>query len=227
MIRSREDPSRTDWDALFTLCLTLVASLLTLGTANCFALYRVVRAARVRVDTHRASPLILVPGKRLIDHRPDADFERRLRCAAQLSAREPAHLILILGGVTGDSQVSEADAGARFLRALPNGGALRIELESASRDTLTNLRNVRALLARRSATMVATLISNRYHLARIGLIATSLGIAHRLWPAEDPREPGAAPWPALLRESFFYLWFMVGKGWATLTRNARMLARVT
>ncbi len=221
------DPSPIDRDALFTVCLTLLVSLLTLGAANLWALYRVVAAARARPDPGMASTLILVPGKRLVEGRPDADFERRLLGAAALSALDPRHLILILGGVTGDARVSEAAAGARFLRELPNGGSLRIELESDSRDTLTNLRNVRELLARRSGGTQATLISNRYHLARIGLIAESLKIGHRLWPAEERFAPGAALWPALLRESFFYLWFLVGKGWATLTRNARMLGRVT
>ena len=83
------------------------------------------------------------------------------------------------------------------------------------------------MLKRRSSGMVATLISNRYHLARIGLIASSLGIAYRLWPAEDRFAPALRLWPTLIRESVFYLWFVVGKGWATLTGNTRMLARVT
>jgi hypothetical protein len=216
-----------DRDAVFTCGLTLLASLLCLGAANLFALYRVVSAARIRTDYCKAGPLLLVPGKRLIGERPDADFETRLRCAAALSVRDPEHLILILGGVTGAGQISEAAAGAHFLRTLPNGGALRIELESASRDTLTNLRNVRTLLQRHPDRPAAILISNRYHLARIGLIANSLGIEHRLWPAEDRFGADAASWPGLLRESFFYLWFLVGKGWATLTGNTRMLARVT
>jgi uncharacterized SAM-binding protein YcdF (DUF218 family) len=221
------DRNPFDRDAALTLGLTLLASLLTLGIANLFALYRVVRATRVRADPSGTSGLILVPGKRLIGERPDADFERRLRCAAALSALDPSHPILILGGFTGAARVSEAAAGAHFLHSLPNGDALRIELESASRDTLTNLRNVRALLQRSPGAIDVTLISNRYHLARIGLIATSLGIRHRLWPAEERGVPGAAPWSALLRESLFYLWFLVGKGWARLTRNGRMLARVT
>jgi uncharacterized SAM-binding protein YcdF (DUF218 family) len=227
MAPAPRDPSPLDRDALFTFALTLLVSLLTLGIANLFALYRVLAAARLRTDPGSASPLLLVPGKRLIGERPDCDFALRLRRAAALSAQDPGHLILILGGITGEAQVSEAAAGARYLRALPNGGALHIELESASRDTLTNLRNVRELLARRPGGPPATLISNRYHLARIGLIADSLRIGHRLWPAEERFAPDAALWPVLLRESFFYLWFLVGKGWARLTRNARMLGRVT
>jgi hypothetical protein len=116
-VSKRPVTSRIDGDTIFTLGLTLVVSLLSLGAANLFALHRVVSAARVRVDPRDTSPLVLVPGKRLIDQRLDLDFELRLRRAAALSS--------------------------------------------------------------------------------------------------------------LVRESLFYLWFVVGKGWATLTCNTLMLARVT
>lgn len=221
------DRVSTDWDAILTLTLTLLVSLCTLGTANLIALSRVVSAARVRFVEIETGRLLLVPGKRLVDGRPDGDFECRLLRAAGMSVRQPNHLILILGGMTGNAPVSEAAAGAQFIRSLPNGESLRVELESASRDTLTNLRNVRDMLRYRPDDRDAILISNRYHLARIGLIADSLGIAHRLCPAEDGFGRVVTTSPVLLRESFFYLWFVVGKGWAILTRNRRMLERVT
>lgn len=227
MLQETQDPSGIDRDAILTLGLTVLVSLLSLGAANLFALYRVVSVARIRVDPRDASPLILVPGKRLIGQHPDADFESRLRRAAALSALDPGHPILILGGVTGEAPISEAEAGARFLRSLPNGASLRIELESASRNTLGNLRNVRALLERHSNGMAATLISNRYHLARVGLIASSLGIVNRPWPAEERFDAGPRLWPTLARESLLYLWFVVGKRWAILTGNTRMLSRIT
>jgi len=72
----------------------------------------------------------------------------------------------------------------------------------------------------------ATLVSSRSHLARIGMIATSLGIPHRLWPAEDRFAPNAANLLALSTEAFYVLWFATGRGWARITRNRRMLARV-
>jgi uncharacterized SAM-binding protein YcdF (DUF218 family) len=221
------DRVSTDWDALLTFTLTLLISLGTLGIANLLALSRVVSTARVRLAEIETGRLLLVPGKRLVDGRPDGDFEYRLRRAAELSAHQPNHRILILGGVTGNAPVSEAAAGARFIRSLPDGESLHVELESTSRDTLTNLRNVRDMLRYRPDATDVILISNRYHLARIGLIADSLGIAHRLCPAEDRCGNALTLWPVLLRESFFYLWFVVGKGWAILTRNRRMLERVT
>lgn len=221
------DRVSTDWDALLTFTLTLLVSLGTLGIANLLALSRVVSTARVRLAEIETGRLLLVPGKRLVDGRPDGDFEYRLRRAAELSAHQPNHRILILGGVTGNAPVSEAAAGARFIRSLPDGESLHVELESTSRDTLTNLRNVRDMLRQRPDDTDAILISNRYHLARIGLIADSLGIAHRLCPAEHRFGNALTLWPVLLRESFFYLWFVVGKGWAILTRNRRMLERVT
>jgi uncharacterized SAM-binding protein YcdF (DUF218 family) len=159
--------------------------------------------------------------------RPDSDVAARLHRAAGLAARPPGGGILILGGVTGAAGIGEAEAGLRFLRALPGGDGLSILCESQSQDTLANLRNARGLLASRAPGAPVTLISNRYHLARIGLIAESLGIAHRLCPAESQPDWGWGRWPRLLGEAFYCLWFEVGRGWARLTRNRRMLARVT
>lgn len=110
---------------------------------------------------------------------------------------------------------------------------MNILLEQQSADTLTNLRNLRVLLeglehgpgrdARR-----LTLITNRYHLARVGLMAASLGLEFHRCAAEDKAQalrPGKlGDW---LREALFINWFITGKLWARLTRNQRMLARVT
>jgi uncharacterized SAM-binding protein YcdF (DUF218 family) len=177
-------------------------------------------------DAPSGAPL-LVPGKRLVDERPDRDFAERLRCAAGLAGLPNPRPILILGGLTGRARISEAAAGERYLRSLPGGSALLIRGEATSHDTLTNLRNVREMLGWQSTGATVTVVSNRYHLARIGLIAESLGIRHRLCPAEPAFAPDRAMWRQLLKEAFFYLWFRVGKGWATLTFNRRMLGRVT
>jgi uncharacterized SAM-binding protein YcdF (DUF218 family) len=226
MPRSFAEP--VDWDAVLTFGLMVCLILLTLGSALLFAFHRVLRVAQAQVGEHPgAGQLLLVPGKRLIDGRPDGDFEQRLRCAASLAVRPPRCEILILGGLTGKAHISEAAAGERFLRSLPEGASLLIGREATSRDTLTNLRNVRDMLRRLPADATVTVVSNRYHLARIGLIATSVGIRHRLWPAETAFTPDWTLWYQLLKESVFYLWFLVGKGWATLTRNRRMLERVT
>lgn len=218
---------RVDWDGVFTFALTLVVVLLSAGIAYLATAARVLRTARAGTPSAGDGDWLLVPGKRLKDGRPDRDFAARLRRAAALGTEPPGHPILILGGRTDGSDLSEAVAGAAFLRGLPQGERLRVHLEADSLDTLTNLRNVRELLDRWAPGAPLLLVSNRYHLARLGLLAASLGLRYRLCPAESrlPRDWSTAR--HLLTESLYCLWFQVGKGWATLIRSRRMLARVT
>jgi uncharacterized SAM-binding protein YcdF (DUF218 family) len=215
-----------DWDGLGTFALTILAGAATAGLPFLIAAARVLRAGLGTADGP-GSDLLVVFGKRLLRDQPDRDYRARLTTAARLAAGRPQHRILILGGHTGDAGLSEAEAGERLLRALPGGAALNVGLEQASRDTLTNLRNLREMLAGTDPRPL-TLITNRYHLARVAQMAASLGLAHRCCAAEGI---GAALRPSwLLRwplEAFYVTWFATGKLWATLTRNRRMLARVT
>jgi uncharacterized SAM-binding protein YcdF (DUF218 family) len=224
-------PSRAggtiDWDGIFTFCLTLSLGLATLGLPYLLSLLRVVREAAADPRGRNATGLILVFGKRLVDNRPDQVFRARLARGAALASGRPSHLLVILGGVTGDAQISEAQAGERYLRSRYKDAGLHILLEQTSRDTLMNLRNVRDMIGPRAGDIEATLVSSRYHLARIGLIAASLGIPHRLWPAEDRFVPTANNLCAALTEAFYLFWFVTGRGWARITRNRRMLDRVT
>jgi len=218
--------SGIDRDGLGTLALTVAAGTVSAGLPFLAALLWVLWVG-LRAAADAGSGLLVVFGKRLVDDGPDADYRARLATAARLSAGGTGRRILILGGRTGRARLTEAGAGERLLRALPGGEALDIGLEQASGDTLTNLRNLRALLAGADPRPV-TLITNRYHLARVGQMAASLGLAHRLCAADDIRtalRPAAlARWPL---EAFYVTWFATGKLWAGMTRNRRMLARVT
>jgi uncharacterized SAM-binding protein YcdF (DUF218 family) len=219
---------KVDWDGVLTLGLTVLVVLTTLGGALFVVVHRVVAVARMCVANEEAAGLLLVPGKRLLGDRPDGEFCVRLRRAAALARTNDGNRIVVLGGVTEGSALSEAAAGEAFLRSLPGGRGLRIMRESASLNTLTNLRNVRDMLGHSlSCKGPVTLISNRYHLARLGLIADSLGIEHVLWPAEDRLRVDLSMIARFFREAMFCLWFRVGKQWAVLTRNGRMLGRVT
>lgn len=215
-----------DWDGLGTFALTLLLGAAAVGVPFILALLWVFRVGLGPAAGPVDGPLVVF-GKRLLEDQPDADYRARLTTAAALAARHPGQPIIILGGRTGTAQLSEAQAGARWLRSLPDGAALHIMLEQRSGDTLTNLRNLRELLAGTDPPPL-TMISNRYHLARLAQIAASLGLAHRLFGAESI---SAALRPVALRrwplEAFYVTWFATGKLWAGLTRNRRMLARVT
>jgi uncharacterized SAM-binding protein YcdF (DUF218 family) len=215
-----------DWDGLGTFALTMLVGAATAGLPFLIAAARVLRVGLGTADG-AGSDLLVVFGKRLVQDRPDRDYRARLTTAARLAAGRAQHRILILGGRTGDASLTEAEAGERLLRTLPGGERLNIDLEQGSGDTLTNLRNLRELLAGTDLRPL-TLITNRYHLARVAQMAASLGLAHRCCAAEGVgaalRPSWLARWPL---EAFYVAWFATGKLWATLTRNRRMLARVT
>ena len=218
--------SDIDWDFLGTFALTVVVGVATAGLP--FLITGIwVLAHGLRAQTTSADDLLVVFGKRLINDYPDVDYRARLATAARLANGRPGHHIWILGGRTGNAQYTEAAAGEALLRTMPGGDTFRVTLEERSHDTLTNLRHLRVYLAENDARTL-TLITNRYHLARVGQMARSLGLPHQMCAAE---EIGAALKSSLLlrlpMEAFYVAWFATGKLWATMTGNKRMLNRVT
>lgn len=219
-------PGTVDRDEIGTFALTCLVGLAAIGLPFLAALARVL-AVGLRTKTEDPTGVVVVFGKRLVDDRPDRDYRARLETAARVAAASNSR-ILILGGRTGTARITEAEAGKQLLRDIPGCEERRIVLEQTSRDTLTNLRNVRELVAADALREPLTLISNRYHLARVGQMATSLGLSYRLCAAEDV---ATALCPSSLHrwlmEGFYVAWFATGKAWARLTGNRRMVARVT
>jgi len=219
-------PGTIDRDEIGTFALTCLVGVAALGLPFLAALAWVL-AVGLRTKTEGPTGLVVVFGKRLVDDRPDRDYRARLETAARLVTGSSGR-ILIVGGRTGRARITEAEAGEQLLRDIPGCSERRIVLEQTSRDTLTNLRNMRELLAENASREPLTLISNRYHLARVGQMATSLGLQYRLCAAEDVatalRPQSLHRW---LIEGFYVAWFATGKTWARLSRNRRMVARVT
>ena len=216
-----------DWDGIFTLALTILIGLVGFGLPFVMAAVWVM-AIGLYTKTGPATDAMVVFGKRLVHDLPDADYRARLHTAVELAAARPGSRIIILGGRTGSARLTEAAAGERLIRGLGGTHELPITLEQASGDTLTNLRNVRELLTGLAPQEPLTLISNRYHLARVGQMAASLGVKHHLCPAEGIAcALRTTPTYRWLLEGFYIAWFATGKLWARLTRNRRMLARVT
>ena len=225
----RKTPSRPgtiDRDEIGTLALTVLVGVAAAGLPFLVAFARVLGVG-LRAKTEGGTGVIVVFGKRLVDNRADADYRARLETAARIATSSSGR-ILILGGRTGGARITEAEAGEQMLRSFPGGVGLRITLEQTSQDTLTNLRHAREIMAESESSEPLTLVSNRYHLARVGQMATSLGLRYRLCAAEDVagalRPSSLHRWPL---EGFYVAWFATGKAWARLTRNRRMVARVT
>lgn len=214
-------------DGLAMLALSLAVAALSGGVSVLLALAHVWRVA-ARTPAHAdpageggAPGRILVLGMRLgRDGRPGPLYRARLDRACALLAAAPGAEVVLLGGRTRPGVPSEAQAGRDHLRArgVPDAA---IRLEAESRHTLENLRLYREgfPLAGR-----VVLVTGRFHLARAGLMAETLGIAHRLCAAEAGwrARPGA-----LVQEALLVHWFLVGRAYCRLTGHARMLARIT
>lgn len=223
-----------DRDGAFTLGLATLVSLLGLGLPVLFAVAHVLRHALARPHssanaTHPAGRhALLVFGKRLIQGQPDGDYRDRLATAhALIQSQQAIKLAILLGGNTAQGGTpSEARAGLLFLEQIGHVDPVRIRLEEDSTNTLENLRNARALL-RDEQIDTCLLLSNRYHLARCATIASSLGMAHETVPAENNIPIGAGFLFRVVLEALWLTWFQTGKTWARLTRNQRMLKRVS
>ena len=221
------DPEQgaVDWDGLWTFALTLLLLLVGIGIPLLISLGYVYRTARTS-DSHGRGASLLVFGKRLLKKQMiDQDYRQRLEKAASLLQTTPMAKLLLVGGTAPGQQISEAQAGQDYL--VGQGiDADRLRLEQKSRNTLENLQQARTLLEQNDGFPVV-LISNRYHLARISTIATSLGLQHQLCACEERFQFTIGLLPRLIIEGWYVLWFNTGKSWSRLIRSQRMLSRIT
>lgn len=213
-------------DGLAMLALSLAVAALSGGVSALLVLAYVWHVA-ARTSAHAdpagggAPGRILVLGMRLDrDGRPGPLYRARLDRARRLLAAHPGTEVVVLGGRTRPGLPSEAQAGRDYLRARGEPIAA-IRTEAESRHTLENLRLYRDGFPPAGRVV---LVTNRFHLARAGLMAETLGIAHRLCAAETGWRamPGA-----LVQEAVLVHWFLVGRTFCRVTGHTRMLARIT
>ncbi len=225
-MRFDSEQGAVDWDGLWTLLLSFLVILVT-ATIPLFLTYlHTLRIARNSPERADACSGCFVFGKKLVNGAVDEEYQLRLERALRLIQQQPKCLVLLLGGTTSAGEPSEAESGLLYLqqRGLPEQHNIR--LEEQSKNTLDNLRNARQILQQEEVGQVV-LISNRYHLARCRLIANSLKIKHTLCAAEPVWRDNPKMLLKLFIEAAYIHWFVVGKTWARLTGNRRMLARVT
>jgi uncharacterized SAM-binding protein YcdF (DUF218 family) len=216
--------SSIDWDGIWTFLLTLLLLPVGFGIPLLICVVHVYRTARTQTSqcytTH-----VLVFGKRLVNQQIDDDYKQRLDKAFEYLQTNPEARLLLVGGVASGQTVSEAQAGKNYLLNL-GIKAYRLKLEQESQNTLENLQHARRLLEQDNAFPI-TLISNRYHLARINTISTSLSMSHQLCACEEKFHFKVHLLPRLIMEGWYILWFHTGKSWSRLIRSQRMLSRVT
>lgn len=212
-------------DGLVTLLLSNVVMLLTAGVSLGLSLTHVVRIARNARVVPSVDSVLVVLGMRLRDGEISPDYALRLKRAIEIFKHDHSRYILTVGGCTGGSLISEASKGSMYLisKGVEPGHILT---EDASRHTLENLRNVRALLRAKNVS-VFTIITNRYHLARSRVIAKGLGLTPELCAAEDEFSLSLVGLPRLLLEAYYIQWYWTGAAWSRITRNRKSLERIS
>lgn len=207
-------------DGWFTLLLSLLVMLCTLGMSLAWVFFRSWQSARNAGVCDGDVDCVLVLGMKLHEGRISAAYRQRLERARSLRPRR----LLLLGGVTSRNSPSEAEAGARYLRGQGLAEASLV-VEDSSRHTLENLQRARALLGAQDCD-TAVLVSSRYHLYRSQEMARGLGLPVTPCAAEDHYRPGPGMWLRLLQEAFFSHWYLTGRAWGRLTGNSRIQGKI-
>lgn len=212
-------------DGFFTLALSNVIIAGSLGVSLVLMFLFVIRTARAAVTTPSPGLLLAVLGMRLDNNAITDDYAMRLGRAVEIYDKDGSRRILTVGGVTGASKISEAEAGYDYLVSRGVDPA-HVSTEDASQHTLENLRNVRALLQSENTGSFA-IISNRYHLARAMVIAQGLDLNPELCAAEAGFNFELSRIPRLLLEAYYIHWYRTGSIWSHITRNKKSLARIS
>ena len=224
----RFDPEqgKIDSDGLWTALLSGLIITITAAIPLFLIYLHVLRIARNSSEHAGSGDACIVFGKKHVNTAIENEYQLRLEKALQLIRKQPKRLVLLLGGITSVGAPSEARSGLLYLQQHGLPEQCNIHLEELSKNTLDNLQNARQILQNEQIDQVI-LISNRYHLARCQLIANSLKIEHTLCAAEPMLRANPTTLLKLLMEAAYIHWFVVGKNWARLTGNIRMLGRVT
>jgi uncharacterized SAM-binding protein YcdF (DUF218 family) len=215
-----------DRDVLHAGVVAATACTLTAGLVYLGYFVHVVRTARRAPIRPAHARTVLVFGKHAPDGRLDADFAARIARAHDLWRERAPQTIVLLGG-SAPGHPAEAEVARDALHAAGIAADAPLQLEKASRDTLQNLRNARDLLDDEARRAPVTLLSSRYHLARCALFARQLGLDAELCAAEPALRWTPTTAIRLAGEAAYVCWVDLGTRWARLTRNRRMLARVT
>ena len=187
-------------------------------------LLRVYKTAKNTACCCDATDIIIVHGLKLSRNKISPDFKLRLDRAISLHLHHQAY-ILVLGGVTGNNSLSEAEAGQQYLienRVRRDS----ILMECQSRHTLENLSEARNIIAEQGLEH-CTLLSNRYHLARVSALAKGMNIDITLVAAEKAFSLTLSNLTLFLAEAFFLHWYYTGKYWSYATNNTHIINRIS
>ncbi|CAN5175480.1 YdcF family protein [soil metagenome] len=154
-----------------------------------------------RRDLPRPADAIVVLGAAQYDGRPSPVLRSRLDHALELYRRGTAPRLILTGGTAPGDTVSEAVVSGRYLirSGVPPEAVLT---EQAGERSVQSLASVARMMRERNLRS-AVLVSDRFHMLRLRLLAARFGI--RVYPSPTPSSPIAAnpreEWRHVLRES--------------------------
>lgn len=158
----------------------IAAGLLVIVAVWLVSLVAVIRASRR--DAAAPADAIVVLGAAQYNGRPSPVLRERLNHAANLWQRGLAPRIVLTGGIGEGDTVSEAVVAQRYLasaRKVPDSVMTAV---ATGRSSEASLRAVAATLQRPERVIV---VSDGFHLLRLGIIARGLGLTPLGSPAPD------------------------------------------
>ncbi|MDO5505765.1 MAG: YdcF family protein [Pseudoxanthomonas suwonensis] len=215
-----------DRDVLHVGGVALAACVLSGGLVYAVYFAHVLWIARRAPVQPQDGGQLLVFGKHAPAGQLDADFTARIERALAVWRRQPpAGIVLLGGGPAGAPTEAALARDALWARGLCQ--SVPLLLEDASRDTLQNLRNARALLHGGGVGGPVVLLSSRYHLARCAWFARQLGFDARLCAAEPRLRWSSRTLVRLAGEAAYVCLTDIGTRWARLIGARRILARIS
>ena len=215
--------NKIDTDGYLMLLLSVFVIFATAGISYLIYLRKIYLSAKHTKTYCQNNKMICVLGKKLFNDKPDDEYLLRLERARNILDCGDSSEVVLLGGKTGRATISEAYAGKEYLikKSIDES---RIHLEEKSRNTLENFINAIELLRSKDKEMVV--VSNRYHLARAEQLAVGLGLKVELCAAEDKLNMDLSTLFKLLLEALHVHWYTVGRYYAHITKNNRIIERV-
>ena len=212
-----------DGIAMFLLSLAII--ILTGGLSYFYFLWKTYTTAKNAPSYITDTNIVLVLGMRLKKNRINSLYQQRLDKAAELLSSQPSLSIIILGGLTGNATITEAQAGKNYLL---QKGILEDQIltEHQSRHTLENLKSAQKLITKLDAKNIA-LITNRFHLYRALMLAKGFKLYAAPCAAENLISYKLSTIVRIITEAFYNHWYYIGRKFAFLIKNKHMMNRLS
>ena len=161
-------------------------------------------------DEARPADAIIVLGAAQYQGTPSPVLRARLDHAIHLYHEDVAPTLILTGGYGVGDTISEAEVGRRYAikAGVPHG---RIIVERAGINTEQSMRTVARLMKGREIES-AVVVSDRFHMLRLRIVAGRLGIRSYSSPTRTSpiREGSGEGWKHLVRESLILPFVLLG-----------------